>query len=43
LTAEGKVVTPPPEKSFIQKYWMYFAIAFLAIGVYYFILHFHMF
>ena len=32
LTAEGKVVTPPPEKSFIQKYWMYFAIAFLAVG-----------
>ncbi|KAJ3739509.1 hypothetical protein DFH05DRAFT_1463856 [Lentinula detonsa] len=29
LTAEGAPVQPPPEKSFIQKYWMYiFAILF---------------
>ncbi|GJE84069.1 hypothetical protein PsYK624_001440 [Phanerochaete sordida] len=33
LSAEGKVVVPPAEKSFIQKYWMYIAIAFLALAV----------
>lgn len=33
LSAEGKVVAPPQEKSFIQKYWMYIAIAFLALAV----------
>ncbi|KIP08364.1 hypothetical protein PHLGIDRAFT_69472, partial [Phlebiopsis gigantea 11061_1 CR5-6] len=32
LTAEGKPVVAPQERSFVQKYWMYFAIAFLAIG-----------
>jgi len=30
LTPEGKVVVPEPEKSFIQKYWVY-ALAFVVI------------
>jgi len=30
LTPEGQVVTPEPEKSFIQKYWIY-ALAFVVI------------
>ena len=30
LTPEGKVVTPEPEKSFLQKYWIYI-LAFMAI------------
>lgn len=28
---QGQVVRPPPEKSFLQKYWMYFALLFLVI------------
>lgn len=30
LTPEGQVVTPEPEKSFIQKYWIY-VLAFVVI------------
>ncbi|PPQ99030.1 hypothetical protein CVT24_003590 [Panaeolus cyanescens] len=30
ISAEGEVVKPPPEKSFIQKYWMYM-VAFLLV------------
>jgi hypothetical protein len=30
LTPEGRVVTPEPEKSFIQKYWVYI-LAFMII------------
>ena len=26
------MVVPPPEKSFIQKYWIYIAIALVALG-----------
>ncbi|KAH8106161.1 hypothetical protein BXZ70DRAFT_1004442 [Cristinia sonorae] len=33
LTPEGKVFEPPQEKSFIQKYWVYFAVAAVAILV----------
>ncbi|OCH94053.1 hypothetical protein OBBRIDRAFT_801407 [Obba rivulosa] len=31
LTPEGKAAVPPPEKSFIQKYWVYIVIALLAL------------
>jgi len=31
LTTEGKLVEPVPEKSFLQKYWVYIAIAGLAL------------
>ncbi|KAI0722920.1 hypothetical protein C8Q76DRAFT_691531 [Earliella scabrosa] len=31
VTAEGKVVEPPHEKSFFEKYWMYIVIALLAM------------
>ncbi|KIK67994.1 hypothetical protein GYMLUDRAFT_36802 [Collybiopsis luxurians FD-317 M1] len=31
LTAEGAPVQPPPEKSFIQKYWMYITAALLVL------------
>ncbi|OBZ76735.1 hypothetical protein A0H81_04041 [Grifola frondosa] len=31
VTAEGKPVEPVPEKSFIEKYWMYIAIALVAM------------
>jgi hypothetical protein len=30
LTPEGQVATPEPEKTFIQKYWMY-ALAFMLV------------
>jgi hypothetical protein len=30
LTPEGKVVVPEPEKSLVQKYWVY-ALAFVVI------------
>ncbi|KAL0563768.1 hypothetical protein V5O48_018295 [Marasmius crinis-equi] len=33
LTPEGKPVEPVPEKSFIQKYWMYIAAALIALMV----------
>ena len=32
VTAEGKPVEPPREKSFLEKYWMYIAIALVAMG-----------
>ncbi|KAI0092644.1 hypothetical protein BDY19DRAFT_990348 [Irpex rosettiformis] len=32
VNAEGKVVQPPPEKSFLQKYWIYIAVAMAALG-----------
>ena len=32
VTAEGKVVEPPHEKSFFEKYWMYIVIALLAMS-----------
>ena len=32
LNAEGKVVQPPPEKSFLAKYWVYIAVAMAALG-----------
>ncbi|KAI0650687.1 hypothetical protein C8Q79DRAFT_894621, partial [Trametes meyenii] len=31
VTAEGKPVQPPKEKSFLEKYWMYIAIALIAM------------
>ncbi|KAI0638238.1 hypothetical protein C8Q77DRAFT_1090115 [Trametes polyzona] len=31
VTAEGKPVEPPREKSFLEKYWMYIAIALVAM------------
>ena len=31
LTPEGQVVQPIPEKSWLQKYWFYIAIFFVAI------------
>ncbi|KAJ8086785.1 hypothetical protein PM082_005610 [Marasmius tenuissimus] len=31
LTQEGKPVEPVPEKSFLQKYWMYIAAAMIAL------------
>lgn len=31
LTTEGKLVEPVPEKSFLQKYWVYIAVALLAL------------
>jgi len=33
LTAEGEAVQPPPQKSFIQKYWIYIAGFLLVIMV----------
>ncbi|KAL1747668.1 hypothetical protein HDZ31DRAFT_80242 [Schizophyllum fasciatum] len=33
LSAEGAPVQPPPEKSFIQKYWMYIAAVLVSILV----------
>lgn len=32
MTAEGKPVEAPREKSFIEKYWMYIAIALVAMS-----------
>lgn len=32
LTAEGKVAEPVPEKSFLQKYWIYLVVAVIALG-----------
>jgi len=32
LTAEGEAVQPPPQKSFIQKYWLYI-VGFLLVMV----------
>ena len=32
LSEEGEVVKPIPEKSFLQKYWMYITMALLALG-----------
>ena len=34
LTPEGQVVTPEPEKSFIQKYWIYIAGFLIVLGQY---------
>ncbi|KAH9843856.1 uncharacterized protein C8Q71DRAFT_719541 [Rhodofomes roseus] len=31
LTPEGTPAVPPPEKSFLQKYWMYIAVAAVAL------------
>ncbi|KAI0719497.1 hypothetical protein C8T65DRAFT_635499 [Cerioporus squamosus] len=31
ITAEGKPVEPPKEKSFLEKYWMYIVIALVAL------------
>ncbi|EPS93549.1 hypothetical protein FOMPIDRAFT_1170418 [Fomitopsis schrenkii] len=31
LTPEGTPVVPPPEKTFLQKYWMYIAVAMVAL------------
>ncbi|KAH6915326.1 hypothetical protein BKA70DRAFT_1557617 [Coprinopsis sp. MPI-PUGE-AT-0042] len=33
LSEEGEVVQPIPEKSFIQKYWMYITMALLALAL----------
>ncbi|KAF5322097.1 hypothetical protein D9619_000815 [Psilocybe cf. subviscida] len=33
LNAEGEVVVPPPEKNFIQKYWMYILAVLMVILV----------
>ncbi|TFK29377.1 hypothetical protein FA15DRAFT_582790 [Coprinopsis marcescibilis] len=33
LTPEGKIATPVPEKSFIQKYWIYIAIGFAVLSM----------
>ncbi|KAF9057687.1 hypothetical protein BJ165DRAFT_1422473 [Panaeolus papilionaceus] len=33
ISAEGEVVKPPPEKSFIQKYWMYMVAVLLVFLV----------
>lgn len=32
LTPEGQVVTPEPEKSFLQKYWIYILAFFVFLG-----------
>ena len=32
LTPEGQVVTPEPEKSFIQKYWIYILAFMVVLG-----------
>lgn len=32
VTVEGKPVEPLPEKSFIQKYWIYMVVALFALG-----------
>jgi hypothetical protein len=32
LTQDGEPVKPEPEKSFLQKYWMYIAVVLLALG-----------
>jgi tellurite resistance-related uncharacterized protein len=32
LTAEGEAVQPPPQKSFIQKYWLYIVGFLLIMG-----------
>jgi len=32
LTPEGQVVTPEPEKSFIQKYWIYILAVMVVLG-----------
>ncbi|KAI0759933.1 hypothetical protein BC629DRAFT_1656506 [Irpex lacteus] len=32
VNAEGNVVQPPPEKSFLQKYWIYIALGMAALG-----------
>ena len=34
LTPEGQVVTPEPEKTFIQKYWIYIVGFMIVIGQY---------
>ncbi|EIN10322.1 hypothetical protein PUNSTDRAFT_65058 [Punctularia strigosozonata HHB-11173 SS5] len=34
LNAQGEVVKPPPEKSFLQKYWVYIAVALIALCAY---------
>lgn len=33
VNAEGKVVQPAQEKSFLQKYWVYIAVALAALGM----------
>ena len=32
LTPEGQVVTPEPEKSFLQKYWIYILALMVILG-----------
>ena len=32
LTPEGQVVTPEPEKSFLQKYWFYILAVMVVLG-----------
>ena len=32
LTPEGQVVTPEPEKTFIQKYWVYILAFMVVLG-----------
>jgi len=32
LTPEGQVVTPEPEKSFLQKYWIYILAVMVVLG-----------
>jgi ER membrane protein complex subunit 10 len=34
LNAEGKVIQPAQEKSFLQKYWVYIAVAIAALGAF---------
>jgi len=33
LNPQGQVISPPPEKSFLQKYWVYIAGLFLVISL----------
>ena len=32
LTPEGQIVTPEPEKSFLQKYWIYILAVMVVLG-----------
>lgn len=34
LTPQGTIVQPEPEKSFIQKYWIYIAVVLVALGAF---------